>query len=139
MLARCTSSLDLHMLIVPYWYLFRTLLVPKVALGGVPSSHSFLAMDLYLHGPLSSLLSVSMCLSAFSLSVCLSSLLSVSLPVCLFPCLSVCLLSVSLCLSACLSVSVSLRLSVCLSLSLPLSLCLSPSLPPLSLSVLPVM
>ena len=33
MLARCTSSLDLHMLIVPYWYLFRTLLVPKVALG----------------------------------------------------------------------------------------------------------
>ena len=32
-LARCTSSLDLHMLIVPYWYLFRTLLVPKVALG----------------------------------------------------------------------------------------------------------
>ena len=31
MLARCTSSLDLHMLIVPYWYLFRTLLVPKVA------------------------------------------------------------------------------------------------------------
>ena len=33
MLARCTSSLDLHMLIVPFWYLFRTLLVPKVALG----------------------------------------------------------------------------------------------------------
>ena len=33
MLARCTSSLDLHMLIVPLWYLFRTLLVPKVALG----------------------------------------------------------------------------------------------------------
>ena len=33
MLARCTSSLDLHMLIVPDWYLFRTLLVPKVALG----------------------------------------------------------------------------------------------------------
>ena len=32
-LARCTSSLDLHMLIVPFWYLFRTLLVPKVALG----------------------------------------------------------------------------------------------------------
>ena len=32
MLARCTSSLDLHMLIVPFWYLFRTLLVPKVAL-----------------------------------------------------------------------------------------------------------
>ena len=32
MLARCTSSLDLHMLIVPYWYLFRTLLIPKVAL-----------------------------------------------------------------------------------------------------------
>ncbi len=30
-LARCTSSLDLHMLIVPFWYLFRTLLVPKVA------------------------------------------------------------------------------------------------------------
>ena len=36
-LARCTSSLDLHMLIVPYWYLFRTLLVPKVALGMQPS------------------------------------------------------------------------------------------------------
>ena len=35
MLARCTSSLDLHMLIVPYWYLYRTLLVPKVALGRV--------------------------------------------------------------------------------------------------------
>ena len=33
MLARCTSSLDLHLLIVPLWYLFRTLLVPKVALG----------------------------------------------------------------------------------------------------------
>ena len=40
MLARCTSGLDLHMLIVPYWYLFRTLLVPKVALG----------RDVY-HGP----------------------------------------------------------------------------------------
>ena len=35
MLARCTSSLDLHMLIIPFWYLFRTLLVPKVALGMV--------------------------------------------------------------------------------------------------------
>ena len=34
-LARCTSSPDLHMLIVPLWYLFRTLLVPKVALGYV--------------------------------------------------------------------------------------------------------
>ena len=33
MLARCTSSLDLHMLIVPFWYLFGTLLVPKVATG----------------------------------------------------------------------------------------------------------
>ena len=31
MLARCTSSLDLHMLIGPFWYLFGTLLVPKVA------------------------------------------------------------------------------------------------------------
>ena len=31
MLARCTSSLDLHMLIVPFWYLFGTLLVHKVA------------------------------------------------------------------------------------------------------------
>ena len=38
MLARCTSSLDLHMLIVPFWYLFRTLLVPKVALGYVIKS-----------------------------------------------------------------------------------------------------
>ena len=37
MLARCTSSLDLHMLIVPYWYLFRTLLVPKVALVPIVS------------------------------------------------------------------------------------------------------
>ena len=44
MLARCTSSLDLHMLIVPYWYLFRTLLVPKVALGITPDLyHSFSA------------------------------------------------------------------------------------------------
>ena len=34
MLARCTSSLDLHMLIVPFWYFFLTLLVPKVATGG---------------------------------------------------------------------------------------------------------
>ena len=33
MLARCTSSLDLHMLIVPFWYLFGTLLVHKVAKG----------------------------------------------------------------------------------------------------------
>ena len=33
MLARCTSSLDLHMLIVPFWYLFGTLLVHKVATG----------------------------------------------------------------------------------------------------------
>ena len=33
MLARCTSSLDLHMLIVPFWYLCGTLLVPKVATG----------------------------------------------------------------------------------------------------------
>ena len=39
MLARCTSSLDLHMLIVPYWYLFRTLLVPKVALGHFVFAH----------------------------------------------------------------------------------------------------
>ena len=40
MLARCTSSLDLHMLIVPLWYLFRTLLVPKVALGRLSLSSS---------------------------------------------------------------------------------------------------
>ena len=32
-LARCTSSLDLHTSIVPFWYLFGTLLVPKVARG----------------------------------------------------------------------------------------------------------
>ena len=30
----CTSSLDLHTLIVPFRYLFGTLLVPKVATGG---------------------------------------------------------------------------------------------------------
>ena len=29
-LARCTSSLDLHMSVVPFWYLFGTLLVPKL-------------------------------------------------------------------------------------------------------------
>jgi len=29
----CTSSFDLHMLIVPFRYLFSTLLVPKVATG----------------------------------------------------------------------------------------------------------
>ena len=33
MLARCTSSLDLHMLIVPLWYIFRTLLVTKLLWG----------------------------------------------------------------------------------------------------------
>ena len=30
---RCTSSLDLHMLIVPFRYLFHNLLVPKAATG----------------------------------------------------------------------------------------------------------
>ena len=30
---RCTSSLDLHMLIVSFRYLFGALLVPKVATG----------------------------------------------------------------------------------------------------------
>ena len=33
MFTRCTSSFDLHMLIVPFPYLFGTLLVPKVATG----------------------------------------------------------------------------------------------------------
>ncbi len=35
MFTKCTSSLDLHMLIVPFRYLFGTLLVPKVATGMV--------------------------------------------------------------------------------------------------------
>ena len=46
MLARCTSSLDLHMLIVPLWYLFRTLLVPKVALGCSDHSRSTFCVGL---------------------------------------------------------------------------------------------
>ena len=56
MLARCTSSLDLHMLIVPYWYLFRTLLVPKVALGYLfvrcftsPADAMFICEEFLLH------------------------------------------------------------------------------------------
>ena len=50
-----TSSLDLHMLIVPYWYLFRTLLVPKVALGSDPRGASSCSSKLQQLTPLKEL------------------------------------------------------------------------------------
>ena len=48
MLARCTSSLDLHILIVPFWYLFRTLLYLKL-LRGLYIPHQDLLTALRFH------------------------------------------------------------------------------------------